>query len=75
VDELLKTAVGQAPSLVVLVIVVKFFLLSQKEMMQFIRQLHDEHIQARQQMEAAIHENTSAMRDVASALSMCPLKK
>lgn len=74
-DELLKQAFGQAPSLVVLVIVVKLFLISQKEGTMFIRQLHDEHIQARAEMKTAIKDNTDAMRELAEAVTSIPIKK
>lgn len=67
-DELLKTALGQAPGLVVLALVVRSFLTRDKERDAFIAQLHAEHLAARGESREAIKENTDSNRAVVSAI-------
>jgi sensor domain CHASE-containing protein len=75
-EELLKAAVTQVPSLVVfsvvLVMVVKLFLqaqnIYQEQARSFIKQLHDEHVQARIEQRLALESNTLALRELAEAV-------
>lgn len=68
-EELLKTAVSQAPGLVVLYFLVLMFLRRDKERDQFIQGLHNEHLAARGESREAIKENTESNRDVSKAIA------
>lgn len=67
-EELLKTAIGQAPSLVVLCFLVTLFLKRDRERDAFIQQLHMEHLAARGESRAAIAENTVSNRELANVV-------
>ena len=67
-EEFLKTAITQAPGLVVLVFLVKTFLTRDKERDTFIMQLHQEHLAARGESRDAIKENTESNRAITSAM-------
>lgn len=68
-DKLLETALSHAPSLVVLVFLVRMFLNRDRERDGFIRQLHDEHLAARGESREAIRENTESNRAVVDAIN------
>lgn len=76
-DKILENAVGQAPGLVVLIILVFAFLKRDKERDavsiardQFIRQMHEEHLLARKESRDAIHDNAEATRENTNALGL-----
>lgn len=67
-DDLLKTAVTQAPGLAVLCYLVVTFLKRDRDRDQFIRELHNEHLAARGESRDAINENTQSNREVTAAV-------
>lgn len=67
-DELLKTALSQTPSLVVLYFLVTLFLKRDRERDLFIHQLHAEHLAARGESRDAIRENTESNKAVTQAI-------
>jgi hypothetical protein len=67
-EEIVKTALGQCPSLCVLYLLVTMFLRRDKERDTFIGQLHGEHLAARGESREAIKENTESNRAVTHAI-------
>lgn len=84
-DEVLKQAGTQAPSLVVLVVVVYFFLGAQKnqresavnerkELVDQLRSFHADHLEARKESREALNRVSDAIHQISIAISNCPLK-
>ena len=73
-DTLIKEALTQAPSLGVLVIVVWLFLRFMERSMQslqsMMREMHTQHMEAREQSRLVISENSQVMRDFVEAKGM-----
>lgn len=76
-EKILENAVGQAPGLVVLIVLVFAFLKRDRERDvmaverdQFIRQMHEEHLLARKESRDAIADNADATRENTTALGM-----
>jgi len=67
-DELLKTAVAQAPGLCVLALVVYWFLGHMKGRDELLKELHHEHMLARNDSRDALRETARAVKDNTEAL-------
>jgi hypothetical protein len=76
-EKILTDALTQAPSLVVLVIVVYIFIkhLQWRDNMlkEEFRCIHEEHLDARNQMRVVLSNHESAMRELATAVIRCNL--
>ena len=59
-EQILQKLLAEAPNMGVLLIVIYLFLKAQEKRDSFIKQLHDEHIEARKESKDAIKENTVA---------------
>lgn len=68
IPSLLAELVKQAPSLVVLFMLVDRFLKRDKERDMLLQQMHGEHILARGESRQAIRENTASNQEVTKAL-------
>lgn len=72
-DEILKQAAAQLPATVLVIVVVILFLrfierfMSRQEA--FIKQLHDEHVTARQSSRDALIENSEALRELVTTVN------
>lgn len=68
-SKILEQALIQSPGLVALLYMLIIVLRHIEKRDVFIRQLHDEHIQARRESQAAIHDNTTATRDLTKTIT------
>lgn len=67
-EKLLETVATQTPGLVVLVILVRWFLAHMQGRDDFLKELHHEHMLARETSREALYENTKSNRDVILAM-------
>lgn len=67
-EAILTKMLSEAPSMGVLIILVWLFLRSMERRDAFIKQLHDEHIDARRNQQESIKENTLATQRLTEAL-------
>lgn len=67
-DELIKKLVGEVPQIGALIVLVWMFLKNIEKRDVFIRQLHDEHMEARRSSQLSITENTRAMETLTEVI-------
>jgi hypothetical protein len=63
-ETMLQKILADAPQMGVLLVVVWMFLRAMEKRDSFIKQLHDEHIEARRAQQTAIADNTAATIDL-----------
>ena len=72
-EEVLKQAAVQLPATVLVIVVVMMFLKFIERFMNrqeaFLKQLHDEHLTARNQSREALEENSVAMRELVAVVN------
>jgi hypothetical protein len=68
-DQLLLKLVSEAPSLVALFLIVRMFLVREKDRDLFMDRLHSEHLAARAESRTAINDNTESNYAVCKAIS------